>query len=625
MSLTFPASPTVGDTYTVGARTWSWSGTIWEMTGTVAVAGSIGTAELAASAVTTAKIAAGAVTAAKLGNDISLTPADGSITQAKLTSGLSGITVTTTANRSAVIPSPFNGQFIFLTDTSELQRWNGSAWVSGVSSPPTEAPTSLALVSATATTATISFAAGAEGGSAITNYQYALSTNSGSSYGSYNALATPDATSPITIPGLTAGTAYYIKLKAVNAQGVSNIESSALSFSTLAAPSAPTSLSATGSYLAATISFTAGAEGGSAITNYEYALSTNGGSTYGSFTALSPADTTTPIEITGLANSTTYSIKIRAVSTVGAGVESSAVSVTTNQNVQVGYLMVAGGGGGGRSPNVGGGGGGAGGVAVHTNYSISIGTNYALSIGAGGAAYSGYDGGGNNGSSSSGFGNTLNGGGTSGYYNRNTGYIASTSGGSGGGGAHAYNTGGASVPGTVAAGATFYGNAGGNGGSINGVSGHPGGGGGGAGAVGATVNTPSPFAGAGGVGISNSLTGSAVFVGGGGGGSATEGGQVGGNGGGGAGGQGSSYAGTAGTVNTGGGGGGAGPVGYDVGAANPSGAGGSGLIVIQYPAARTITVGAGLTASHTNTAITVGGVSMKYTRITAGTGNVSWA
>ena len=39
----------------------------------------------------------------------------------------------------------------------------------------------------------------------------------------------------------------------------------------------------------------------------------------------------------------------------------------------------------------------------------------------------------------------------------------------------------------------------------------------------------------------------------------------------------------------------------------------------------TITVGAGLTASHTNTAITVNGVSMKYTRITAGSGNVSWA
>ena len=45
MSLTFPASPSVGDTYTVGARTWTWSGTIWEITGTVAAAGSIGTTE----------------------------------------------------------------------------------------------------------------------------------------------------------------------------------------------------------------------------------------------------------------------------------------------------------------------------------------------------------------------------------------------------------------------------------------------------------------------------------------------------------------------------------------------------------------------------------------------------
>jgi hypothetical protein len=56
MSLTFPASPTIGDTYTVGARTWTWSGTIWEITGIVAAAGSIGPTELAASAVTTAKI-----------------------------------------------------------------------------------------------------------------------------------------------------------------------------------------------------------------------------------------------------------------------------------------------------------------------------------------------------------------------------------------------------------------------------------------------------------------------------------------------------------------------------------------------------------------------------------------
>ena len=96
MSLTFPASPTVGDTYTVGARTWTWSGTIWEITGTVAAAGSIGTTELADSAITTAKIAAGAVAEADI--------AANAVTQAKLASTLSGITVCTSSTKPA---SPF--------------------------------------------------------------------------------------------------------------------------------------------------------------------------------------------------------------------------------------------------------------------------------------------------------------------------------------------------------------------------------------------------------------------------------------------------------------------------------------------------------------------------------------
>ena len=659
MALNFPDSPTLNQVYSAGGKTWSYNGSRWVLViataiidvadgsitaakiadGTVVAAeiasnaittakildANITTAKIASSAVTTDKIASDAVTTAKIldANVTTAKVAANAITQAKLAANVSGITITTTANRGTDVASPFTGQTIFLSDVTRLQVWNGSAWMFVTNGAP-GAPTALSATPLSTTSVSVAFTTGTINGAAVTNYKYAYSSNAGSTYSEYAALDPVDIASPVVISGLIGSTAYLIKLRAVSDFGDS-VDSSAVSVTTLTAPSAPTSLVATGYYLSAQISFTPGADGGSALTNYEYALSTNGGSTYGSFTALSPTNTTSPIDITGLANNTTYSVKLRAVSTAGSGAESSAVSVTKNQNMLVSYLFLAGGGGGVRSPNVGGGGGGAGGVAVKTNHSISMGTNYGLSIGAGGAAYSGYDGGGNNGSSSSGFGNTLNGGGTSGYYNRNTGYIASTSGGSGGGGAHAYNTGGASVPGTVAAGATFYGNAGGNGGGLNGVPGHPGGGGGGAGAVGTTVNSPSPYAGAGGVGISNSLTGSAVFVGGGGGGSATEGGQVGGNGGGGAGGQGSSYAGTAGTVNTGGGGGGAGPTGYDVGAANPSGAGGSGLIVIQYPASQTITVGAGLTASHTNTAITVNGVSMKYTRITAGSGNVSWA
>ena len=207
MAINFPDSPNNGDSFTSNNKTWVFDGTVWNITS--------GTNSVADGAITTAKLASNAVH------------------QTKLASNLSGITITTTANRDTDITSPFTGQFAFLTDTNAFIRWDGSAWVTAIVTAPTEAPTSLALVSAGYTTATISFAEGATGGSAITNYQYALSTNSGSSYGSYNALGTPDATSPITIPGLTGGTAYYIKLKAVNTQGVSAVESSALSFSTL--------------------------------------------------------------------------------------------------------------------------------------------------------------------------------------------------------------------------------------------------------------------------------------------------------------------------------------------------------------------------------------------------------
>ena len=66
MAIDFPNSPATNDTYTVGSRTWTWTGSIWELKANSVGNGSVGTTELADNAVTTAKIAAGAVTAAKL-------------------------------------------------------------------------------------------------------------------------------------------------------------------------------------------------------------------------------------------------------------------------------------------------------------------------------------------------------------------------------------------------------------------------------------------------------------------------------------------------------------------------------------------------------------------------------
>jgi len=597
MSLNFPNNPTVNQTYAEAGKVWIFNGSRWTLLSPAAATftiadGSITTAKLADSAVTAAKIADGTVVAGEI--------ASNAITQAKLATSLSAVTITTSANRDAAVPSPFTGQLVFLTDTKKVQVWDGSLWLNITLAPP-EPPTSLSATALSTTSISVSFTAGGANGSPITNYKYALSTNGGSSYGAFTALDPADATSPITISGLTAGTTYHIKLKAVNDMGDS-VESSATSVSTLATPDAPTGLSASNiTTTTVTISFTAGSDNGYAITNYQYALSTNGGSSYGSFTALDPADGTSPITITGLTTNTAYYIKLKAVNSGGAGAESAAVSFTTL--IPVDYLVVAGGGGAAGWDGVGsyGGGAGAGGLrstvtstggggALESPIAIVLGTNYTVTVGAGGASGSGS---------------------ANGSKGQNSVFSTITSEGGGFGPAHANNAGSGGSGGGPGGGGGYKGTGTANQGFDGGPSGSPGSGGG-AGAAG--TNSP----GTGGVGVAVEITGSSVFYAGGG---ARSPGSypgystlAGGNGGGGLGV--SPGAGGGGGTNLGGGGGGGGQ------ASTSGGAGGSGVVILRYSSALTITVGAGLTTSHVNETIAGG---YKYTRITAGSGNVSWS
>jgi gliding motility-associated-like protein len=104
---------------------------------------------------------------------------------------------------------------------------------------------------------------------------------------------------------------------------------------TAVVPSAPTNLSYSPGNGQVTLAFTPGYDGGSVVTNYEYSLD-NGSS----WTALNPADASSPVTITGLTNGTTYPVKIRAVNTVGQGAASAAISVNsviplTNQSITV--------------------------------------------------------------------------------------------------------------------------------------------------------------------------------------------------------------------------------------------------------------------------------------------------
>ena len=90
------------------------------------------------------------------------------------------------------------------------------------------------------------------------------------------------------------------------------------------APTAPTITSITPGDGSLSVDFTApSSDGGATISNYQY--STDNGAT---FTAFSPARTTSPLSITGLVNGTAYSVQIKAVNSVGAGAASASVNGT---------------------------------------------------------------------------------------------------------------------------------------------------------------------------------------------------------------------------------------------------------------------------------------------------------
>ena len=207
-------------------------------------------------------------------------------------------------------------------------------------------------VDTTASTATVTIDGADAGGSPITGYEYRLSSDNGSTWSAWIARSE----SPFAIAGLGPCT-YAIEARGVNVVGEGSVNgpvafalkqpgacsSSAGGSSGGGTPApmprvaaAPTNVSASGviagdGSVTATVAFTAPADPGTAaITGYQYMLSSNGGESFGPWTS---APTTTPVAatvttsftLTGLMPGTSYDVRVRAVTSVGAG----AASTTT--------------------------------------------------------------------------------------------------------------------------------------------------------------------------------------------------------------------------------------------------------------------------------------------------------
>ena len=222
-----------------------------------------------------------------------------------------------------------NGSTVAGSGTSPGGAINTLATADGVPSRPT-----LGSCSGSNQNITYSVTQSSAGASAITNYEYHLATSRpASDPTSWTAFSPAQTGSSLTWDmralGFTSGTTYKFYVRAVNAWGNSESSwsngdpgSSCSSSFSATAPGAPTSLSATAGNGSAEISFTAGSANGATITNYSYSLN---GSTY---TALDPADASSPVTIPGLTGGTSYTIYLKAINSVGSSSASSSVSVT---------------------------------------------------------------------------------------------------------------------------------------------------------------------------------------------------------------------------------------------------------------------------------------------------------
>ncbi len=206
------------------------------------------------------------------------------------------------------------------SDRKEEPTWiqipSGISDFEGLPGPPTD----LTAVGGNRQ-ATVTFTAPADdGGSPITSYT--VTSNPGN-------ISQTGAVSPITVTGLSNGTAYTFTATATNGSGTGPASSPSNSVTPATVPGAPTGAAAVAGDGQATVSFNAPADdGGSPITSYT--VTSNPGN-------ISQTGTASPITVTGLINGMPYNFTVKATNGVGTG----PASAPTNSVIPTPFVVTA--------------------------------------------------------------------------------------------------------------------------------------------------------------------------------------------------------------------------------------------------------------------------------------------
>ncbi|GAA3731331.1 hypothetical protein GCM10022239_04910 [Leifsonia bigeumensis] len=206
-----------------------------------------------------------------------------------------------------------------LTASYQYYSSNGLAG-SVVISYTTGAPAAPSAVSGTAADGSVHLiwtAPTDSGQSVVSDYLVRYSSDGGSTWSSGIAQNTTETSGTVT--GLSNGTTYIFQVAAVNSVGAGAYSASSSPVTPLGPPTAPTISLVTAQDGALRLTLTAPSSG-APVTGYDYRV--DGGSW------IAVASTSTTLVIPGLINGTSYTVEVRAESSVGAGAVSTPASGT---------------------------------------------------------------------------------------------------------------------------------------------------------------------------------------------------------------------------------------------------------------------------------------------------------
>ena len=204
------------------------------------------------------------------------------------------------------------------TDTSNIAAFVSQNSIGILSTVP-GSPTSVVAVRGNASLAVTWVAPANTGGSAITDYLVKYSSNGGAAW--INFVHPVSIVPSLTVTGLTNGTAYVIKVIAVNAVGISLPSANSAPVTSATVPGSPTAVVAVSGNTSLAVTWTAPANtGGSVITDYLVKYSSNGGAAWTNF--IHPVSIVPSLTVTGLTNGTAYVIKVIARNAIGTSLPS---------------------------------------------------------------------------------------------------------------------------------------------------------------------------------------------------------------------------------------------------------------------------------------------------------------